>query len=130
MKKDKAEFVFEMFKIHADQRLRLVQYFCALYAGIFAAASFLSGVNLYAGAMIFVVLFGISAVFWALEIRTKELVKISESQMKFWHSYKGLLDDFDQPEGFRVTYGNSLKIFYILMAVFALFGASVVLFAS
>ncbi len=82
------EIALELFKVHADQRMKLMNFYIVIVGfsigGYFTA---LQNVGWQASLVISLFLLFMTFCFWSLDRRTKQIVKISENSLKVVTEY-------------------------------------------
>jgi hypothetical protein len=87
-----------------------IQFYLVICSGLVAAISFLLKENLYLGSILIgLMMIGISILFWQLDVRNRQLIKIGESILSDSWRKTGLnetlnpvsLSEAKQPQGFR-----------------------------
>jgi hypothetical protein len=80
-----ADLAFKWFQVHADQRLKVFNFFLAI-AGICVAGFFtaMQAKNPIAASLISIVLFVVCICFKQLDLRTAQLVEIGEDYLREW----------------------------------------------
>jgi hypothetical protein len=84
-----ADFAFKWFQVHADQRLKVFNFFLII-AGICVAGFFTAtqAKNAVAASLISFVLVAVCVCFKQLDLRTAQLVEIGEDYLREWLEYK------------------------------------------
>jgi hypothetical protein len=84
-----AEFAFKWFELHADQRLKVFNFFLII-AGICVAGFFtaMQARNSVAASFISIVLILVCFCFKQLDLRTAQLVEIGEDYLRDWLGHK------------------------------------------
>jgi hypothetical protein len=98
------EHAWSYFVLHADQRLRTFDFYLVLSTLIAGAMlSFMkSGIPRIQTAILATTLPFISFVFWKLDIRNKQLVKLAEEAIKHVERESGLADDGEAPHRLKL----------------------------
>jgi hypothetical protein len=104
------EYGFKWFEFHAQQRITTFNLYLIVYSGLAAAVSFLLKEKLPLGSiLISLMMIGVSILFWQLDVRNRQLIKIGESILSDSWQKNGLnealnpvaLSEAKQAEGFR-----------------------------
>jgi hypothetical protein len=104
------EYGFKWFEFHAQQRITSFNFYLVIYSGLAAAVSFSLKEKLQLGSiLISLMMIGVSILFWQLDVRNRQLIKIGESILSDSWQRNGLseglnpvaLSDAKQAEGFR-----------------------------
>jgi hypothetical protein len=84
-----ADFAFKWFQLHADQRLKVFNFFLVI-AGICVAGFFtaIQAKNAVAASLISIVLIVVCICFKQLDLRTAQLVEIGEDYLREWLELK------------------------------------------
>lgn len=128
------EYGFKWFEFHAQQRTTTFNFYLIIYSGLAAAISFLLKEKIQFGSILFsLMMIGISILFWQLDVRNRQLIKIGESILSDGWQKTGLnealnpvvLSEAKQNEGFR--YKELFGMVFVLGGVvgFCLFAYAV-----
>lgn len=104
------EYGFRWFEFHAQQRTTTFNLYLIIYSGLVAAVSFLLKEKLQLGSiLISLMMIGVSILFWQLDVRNRQLIRIGGSILSDSWRKTGLnealnpvvLSEAKQTEGFR-----------------------------
>jgi hypothetical protein len=104
------EYGFRWFEFHAQQRITTFNFYLVIYAGLAGAISFMLKEKFQLGSiLISLIMIGVSILFWQLDVRNRQLIKIGESILSDSWTKNGLsetlnpvaLSEATQSEGFR-----------------------------
>ena len=95
---------WKYFSIHADQRLRMFQFFITISTALLGGGLFILKSGNDQEFLIFLGLFSsfVAFIFWKLDIRTRNLIKNSEEAIKFLDSIHEIPDVNGSPNPIRM----------------------------
>ena len=136
------ESAWRHFTIHAEQRLRMFQFYITISTALLSGSVLLirSGQNLFAIMLLGFLASFFSFVFWKLEVRTRILIKNAEEAIKYLEGCYGVpdiegkpnplklftRDDFHTSNGRRhctLSYFSYRRCFTLVFAVISILGA-------
>ena len=98
------KYAWDYFALHADHRLRAFHFYIILSTTIIGAFGLLlknGEVRQWMSAFGFLLIF-FSFVFWKLDNRTRQLIKIGEAAIKHLDAQHGLIDEKELPHPLRI----------------------------
>jgi hypothetical protein len=104
------EYGFKWFEFHAQQRISTFNFYLLVMSGLVAAASFSLKEKIPAGSIVTsLMMLGASVLFWQLDVRNRQLIKIGEDILSDSWQKNGLSGELNpavlskakQPVGFR-----------------------------
>ncbi len=119
------EYGFKWFEFHAQQRITTFNFYLTIYSGLTAGVAFLLKEKFLLGSiLISLIMSGVSFLFWQLDVRNQQLIKIGKSILSDSWNKNGLVESLNPVVLSGAKQAVGFRYRQLFGAVFGLGGAA------